>query len=160
REILKKSYRSRPIRTPQEKARLIPDRFGLTRVQANSHSLNRGSEMFRKLSRWMPSFSRKKTIRNSARTNRAQLRLEGLEVREVAGTHGGTDLGATNNWSDAGNWTGGVPSTGEAGGTVVQIPINDSSMYQDISGLVINQLEFKNSASAVLTLNKSLGISG
>jgi autotransporter-associated beta strand protein len=105
------------------------------------------------LSNWPP-----KSPRTPART---ALALEGLEARDVPATHVWTDLGATNNWSDDGNWTGGAPGkAGEVGAVVVQIPINDASMFQDIPNLTIDQLEFKNSGSALLTLSQPLTING
>ena len=98
----------------------------------------------------------------SKRRNRST-RLNGferLEDRAVPASHLWNDLGATNNWSDAGNWTGGIPTNGEVGGTIVVIPINDATCNQDIAGLVLNKLQFTNAGSSTITLNKALTISG
>ncbi len=44
-------------------------------------------------------------------------------------------------WSVAGNWFGGRPMTGEAGGTIVQFGANTTSSM-DIAGLVVDQIHF------------------
>ena len=90
-----------------------------------------------------------------------RLTLDTLETRITPAVHTWDNGGATNNWSDAGNWDAvGVPTTGEAGGTIVVIPINDSTINQDIVGLVIGQLQFTNPGSSTLTIVTPLGIDG
>jgi fibronectin-binding autotransporter adhesin len=65
----------------------------------------------------------------------------------LASTH--TWTGAVNqNWSVAGNWTGGVPTTGESGGTVVSFPAGSTSTM-DISGLVVDQINFAGGGSTI-----------
>ena len=75
----------------------------------------------------------------------------------LASTH--TWTGAVNqNWSVAGNWTGGVPSTGESGGTIVDFPAGSTSTM-DISGLVVDQINFTGSGSTI-SGSTPLGING
>jgi len=60
-------------------------------------------------------------------------------------------------WSTPGNWSGGVPTTGEIGGTIVQFASNTTSTM-DIVGLTIDQLHFtggKNTVSGTTTLKIS-----
>jgi hypothetical protein len=57
-----------------------------------------------------------------------------------AATH--TWIGPTNGmWSNAANWSGGKPTNGEAGGTIVQFGANSTSSM-DIAGLVVDQIHF------------------
>lgn len=44
-------------------------------------------------------------------------------------------------WSTSGNWSGGVPTNGEPGGTIVQFASNTTSTM-DIAGLTIDQVRF------------------
>ncbi len=75
----------------------------------------------------------------------------------LGSTH--TWTGAVNqNWSVAGNWTGGVPSTGESGGTIVDFPAGSTSTM-DISGLVVDQINFTGSGSTI-SGGTALGIDG
>ena len=83
-----------------------------------------------------------KARRPLQRWNRTMLRLEALEERLTPATHiwkgpaGGL-------WSASANWTGGVPVTGESGGTIVQFPGTGAATSTDnISGLVINEVHF------------------
>lgn len=61
-------------------------------------------------------------------------------------------------WSSAANWNGGVPTSGEAGGTVVIFGTNTSSVM-DINGLTVNGIQFTaggniiNGNGTTLTLN-------
>jgi autotransporter-associated beta strand protein len=112
------------------------------------------------LTRWLPRLGRRRPKASRRAARPTTLRLEGLETREVPATHTWTDLGGTNNWSDAGNWGGGVPTTGEAGGTIVVLPLNDASMFQDIPNLTVDQLNFTNTTSALLSLTQPLTVSG
>jgi autotransporter-associated beta strand protein len=67
--------------------------------------------------------------------------------------------GASGNWSSAANWSsGGVPTSGESGGTIVQLPAN-SSTTMDISNLVVDEIEFLGSGSSVAG-STALGIDG
>jgi hypothetical protein len=67
--------------------------------------------------------------------------LELLETRIAPATHIwiGPALGGL--WSDAGNWNGGVPTSNEAGGTIVQFNGGINST-DDLAGLWITQLHF------------------
>ena len=85
-------------------------------------------------------------------------RFEQLEDRSVPATH--VWSGAVNaNWSTAGNWSsGGVPTSNEAGGTIVEIPIDDLTINQNIPNLTIAELRFTNPGSSTLTLVEPLTI--
>jgi autotransporter-associated beta strand protein len=79
--------------------------------------------------------------------------LEALEVRLTPATHiwtGGDFLHHNLKWSDPLNWSGGVPTTGESGGTVVQVGsfLNPQST-DDIPGLVIDELEFTGGGNTI-----------
>jgi autotransporter-associated beta strand protein len=74
-----------------------------------------------------------------------------------ASTHTWTGV-VNQNWSVAGNWTGGVPTTGESGGTVVSFPAGSTSTM-DISGLVVDQINFTGSGSTI-SGSTPLGING
>ena len=93
-----------------------------------------------------------------------RLRVEQLEDRTtpVANVHTWIGLSSpfTPNWSDAGNWNGGVPTTGESGGTVVVFNTAVPNTVQDITGLVVDQLRFDPGASVTLTLGTTLGVNG
>ena len=67
--------------------------------------------------------------------------LEPLESRIVLAAH--TWVGPTSGglWNNAANWNGGVPTTGESGGTVVQFNGNISST-DNIAGLVLDEIHF------------------
>jgi fibronectin-binding autotransporter adhesin len=104
-------------------------------------------------------------VRNAGpppRRRRVTPRVEALEDRLAPAVHT-WDAGSpfTPFWSDAANWGAtGVPTTGEADGTIVVIPINKTPSIQDITGLVIDQLQFTNSGFATVTLATPLGIDG
>ncbi|HXN38458.1 MAG TPA: autotransporter-associated beta strand repeat-containing protein [Solirubrobacteraceae bacterium] len=77
----------------------------------------------------------------------------------LGATH--TWIGPTNGvWSNAANWSGGSkPTSGEAGGTIVQFGANTTSTM-DIAGLVVDQIHFTGAnntvnGSAPLTINGS-----
>ena len=75
----------------------------------------------------------------------------------VASVHVWT--GAVNTlWSNAGNWTGGVPATGELGGTTVQFGSGTSSTM-DIPGLTVDQIHFTGTGNTI-TGSTPLGING
>lgn len=86
--------------------------------------------------------------------------LGGFFVGEIrASTHTWTG-GAGGVWSSAGNWSGGVPTTGESGGTIVQFNTGSSSTM-DIAGLVLNEIHFTGTGNTLTIANgKSLGLSG
>ncbi len=94
------------------------------------------------------------------RSPRTRLRVESLEDRTVPFVHTWTDGSFfTNNWSDAANWNGGVPTTGELGGTIVVFPTGDLSINQDIPGLVVDRIDFTSTGNT-LTLGVPLGLNG
>jgi autotransporter-associated beta strand protein len=76
-----------------------------------------------------------------------------------AGTHTwiGGNVGA--NWSVAGNWTGGVPTSGEAGGTIVRFTGTSSSLM-NISNLTIDRLEISGNQNIVGGNSSALKVSG
>src|SRR3954468_21712941 len=99
---------------------------------------------------------------HASRAARFVPQLDALEVRLAPATHTWTGGSLVSGfWSDPTNWdAAGVPTTGEKGGTLVQIPVNDTSMIQNITGLVIDRIQFTNSGSSTLTLKSALGING
>ena len=75
----------------------------------------------------------------------------------VASVHVWT--GAVNTlWSNAGNWSGGVPATGELGGTTVQFGSGTSSTM-DIPGLTVDQIHFTGTGNTI-TGSTPLGVNG
>src|SRR5262245_61029325 len=87
----------------------------------------------------------------------ATMVLVGVLTQDAsAATH--TWAGPTNgSWSVGANWTGGVPTTGEPGGTTVTIASGTTSIM-DIPGLVVDQLNLNGSGR---TINgAALGVSG
>ncbi|MFI5005380.1 MAG: autotransporter-associated beta strand repeat-containing protein [Solirubrobacterales bacterium] len=77
----------------------------------------------------------------------------------LGATH--TWIGPTNGtWSNAANWSGGSkPTSGEAGGTIVQFGANTTSSM-DIAGLVVDQIHFTGANNTIngataLTINGS-----
>jgi len=75
----------------------------------------------------------------------------------LASTHTWTGT-VDQNWSTAGNWTGGAPTTGESGGTIVSFAAGSTSTM-NISGLVVDQIDFTGSGSTIGG-STSLGIDG
>ncbi len=69
-----------------------------------------------------------------------------------------TWIGPTNGlWSNAANWSGGIPTSGELGGTIVQFNSGTTSTM-DISGLSVDEIHFTGSnntinGSTTLTVN-------
>ncbi len=65
------------------------------------------------------------------------------------------------NWSDPNNWaSGGVPTTGEVGGTIVQFNGTTSST-DDIPNLVVDQIHFTAAGNTIKgSAGISLGING
>jgi fibronectin-binding autotransporter adhesin len=66
--------------------------------------------------------------------------------------------GANGLWSATGNWSGGVPTTGEPGGTIVQFNGNTTSSM-NIAGLTVDQIHFAGSNN-VISGTTGLTISG
>ncbi|HEV3445804.1 MAG TPA: autotransporter-associated beta strand repeat-containing protein, partial [Gemmataceae bacterium] len=90
----------------------------------------------------------------------SRLRLEALEDRLAPATHiwVGPTVGGL--WSAAANWNGGAPTSGEAGGTIVQFNGGIDSI-DDLAGLVVNQIHFTADANTIRgSLLASLGIDG
>ncbi|HEV3079466.1 MAG TPA: autotransporter-associated beta strand repeat-containing protein, partial [Gemmataceae bacterium] len=88
----------------------------------------------------------------------SRLRLEALEDRLAPATHiwVGPTVGGL--WSAAANWNGGAPTSGEAGGTIVQFNGGIDSI-DDIAGLVVNQIHFTADANTIRGITP-LGIDG
>jgi hypothetical protein len=67
--------------------------------------------------------------------------------------------GAGGTWSTSGNWNGGVPTSGEPGGTVVQFGTNSSS-NMDLSNLTVDRISFTGSGNTIgSSSGKTLSIS-
>src|SRR5438045_9164954 len=74
------------------------------------------------------------------RTRRFRLELQSLEDRTAPATH--VWQGASGgSWSFASNWTNGVPTTGESGGTIAQFDGNIVST-DNSPALVLNELPY------------------
>lgn len=58
-----------------------------------------------------------------------------------AATHTWTGLGDALHWSDGNNWTNGVPTSNEVGGTIIEFGTGTSTV-DDIVGLTVNLLHF------------------
>ncbi len=74
--------------------------------------------------------------------------------------HTWTGLGSTSNWSDAANWTGGLPSDGDGltfSGTTQQTNYND--LLTSVGTVVISESGFNLSGNAI-TLNGTFGNTG
>jgi hypothetical protein len=85
--------------------------------------------------------------------------LEVLEDRVVPATHIWQGPASGGLWSNAANWSGGVPTTGEAGGTFVQFNGNIDST-DDIANLTVDQVHFTNGGNTIRGLGTALGING
>ena len=82
-----------------------------------------------------------------------------LEDRAVPATHTWTDASpSTNNWSDPLNWAGGVPTSGESGGTIVVFAVADQSSTMNIPNLVVDQIKFTATGGTRITLDFSLTV--
>jgi fibronectin-binding autotransporter adhesin len=63
-------------------------------------------------------------------------------------------------WSTAANWTNGVPTTSEPGGTIIQFG-SSTSTTMNIAGLTVDELHFTGTGDTVLASGStSLGITG
>src|SRR5258706_5336193 len=58
-------------------------------------------------------------------------------------------------WSYSGNWVGGVPATGEGGGTVLLFA-SGSNSEDNIAGLVVDQISL---AGSSITITRGPGVS-
>jgi fibronectin-binding autotransporter adhesin len=104
--------------------------------------------------------------RRAKRNPSTRLRLEALEDRLAPATHIWTGPAVGGVWTNNANWTDSVnpaihlaPTTGEAGGTIVQFNGGIDST-DDIANLVINQLHFTAGGDTVRGNGVTLGISG
>lgn len=99
-----------------------------------------------------------KTLRRASRASRPT--IEALEDRIVLATHVWVGPAAGGVWSNAANWTNGVPTTGEANGTIVQFDGNISST-DNIAGLVVNQIHFTAGGNTIFgSGGVTLGLNG
>ena len=97
------------------------------------------------------------------RRGRTHLHLEVLEDRLAPATHTWTNTLGTGNWSDPGNWTGGKPTTGESGGTIVVFGTvaGQLTSTQNIAGLVVDQIQFTTHPGNTINLTtQNLGLNG
>ena len=63
-------------------------------------------------------------------------------------------------WSNGANWTNGLPTTGEPGGTIVQFN-GSTSTTMNIAGLTVDQIHFAGTANTILASGSTaLGVSG
>jgi autotransporter-associated beta strand protein len=63
-------------------------------------------------------------------------------------------------WSNGANWTGGVPTTGETGGTIVKFTgTSTASSTMDMSGLVVDEIHFTGTNQTIAG-STPLGING
>jgi hypothetical protein len=102
--------------------------------------------------------SKARPIRKATRRFPCEPRLEILESRLAPATHIWNGPLSGGFWSNAANWNGGLPTTGEAGGTIVQFNGGVQST-DDIAGLVVNQIHFT-AGNNTIKGTTSLGING
>jgi autotransporter-associated beta strand protein len=62
-------------------------------------------------------------------------------------------------WSTAANWTNGLPTSGEAGGTIVQFN-GSTSTTMNMAGLTVDQIHFAGTGNSILSGGQTLGVSG
>ena len=63
-------------------------------------------------------------------------------------------------WSNGANWTNGLPTSGEPGGTIVQFN-GSTSTTMNIAGLTVDQIHFAGTANTILASGSTaLGVSG
>lgn len=68
--------------------------------------------------------------------------------------------GAGGVWSSAGNWSGGVPTSTESGGTIVEFGASSTSTM-DIDGLVVDEIHFTGTGNTIAIGNgKTLNVTG
>jgi autotransporter-associated beta strand protein len=92
---------------------------------------------------------------------RVRLAMEWLEDRSTPTVFTWTGNSSLPNWTDGANWdTNGVPFTGAPGGTIVSFVSAVPNSFQDIAGLVVDQLRFDPGASVSLTLGETLEVNG
>jgi autotransporter-associated beta strand protein len=102
---------------------------------------------------------------NRLRRSYRYLTIETLESRITPATHTWTGASGVNlNWSNAANWNGGVPTSGEAGGTLIAFPTAGAavkSTVDDLSGLAVDQLIVADSGYTISgTGSNSLTVNG
>src|SRR6185369_8016774 len=86
--------------------------------------------------------------------------IEPLESRIAPATHIWIGPASGGLWNNAANWNGGVPATGEGGGTIVQFDGNISST-DNIAGLIVNEIHFTAGGNTILGAGGvTLGING
>lgn len=76
----------------------------------------------------------------------AALAAGAFEARSATHTWVGPAAGG---WNAAANWTGGVPTTGEPGGTIVSFGAGTSSVM-NIPGLVVDRIEFTGPGNSIV----------
>jgi hypothetical protein len=64
----------------------------------------------------------------------------------LASTHVWQGPTSGGSWSTAANWTNGLPTTGEPGGTIVQFS-SSTSTTMNIAGLTVDQIHFTGTGS-------------
>ncbi len=83
-----------------------------------------------------------------------------LQSAATAATHTWTGPNSGGVWSASGNWTNGVPTSDESGGTVVSFGSNVSSTF-NIPGLKVNQILFNGGGNTINgTAGMTLSVSG
>jgi autotransporter-associated beta strand protein len=95
----------------------------------------------------------------AARPERYRPTLEVLEDRLAPATHIWVGPTVGGYWSDAANWSGGVPTSGEAGGTILQFNGN-VDCRDNIAGLVVDQIHFTAGGAVLRGVAGPLGING
>ena len=107
--------------------------------------------------------SAKSLFRQSCPVHRTwpiHLGVEPLEERWVPATHIWIGAASGGLWNAAGNWTNGLPTNGEAGGTILQFNGNIDST-NNLAGLVIDQLHFTSGNNSIRGADGiTLGIAG
>jgi autotransporter-associated beta strand protein len=78
----------------------------------------------------------------------------------LASTHIWTGPASGGLWSNAANWTNGVPTSSEPGGTIVQFA-SSTSTTMDIAGLTVDEFHFTGGGNTILASGSTaLGVSG
>ena len=78
----------------------------------------------------------------------------------LAATHVWQGPASGGPWSNGANWTNGLPTSGEPGGTIVQFN-GSTSTTMNIAGLTVDQIHFAGTANTILASGSTaLGVSG
>ena len=78
----------------------------------------------------------------------------------LASTHTWIGPASGGSWSTSANWTNGLPTTGETGGTIVQFG-SSTSTTMNIAGLTVDQLHFTGTGDTILASGSTaLDVSG